>query len=217
MIASISRFVNAPPEREGPPLAEAIRPRVLIVDDDPLNRSLLRRVLGTTYAVMEADSGPRALALVASDDPDVVLLDVMMPGMSGYEVCRRIKARPDEPLLPVILLTALDGQDDRNEGLAAGADDFLSKPFDRRELLLRTRAFVHLRRNELLVRDQIRQLAELQALKDDLVSLMVHDMRNPLTGLLATLAMLAEELPEDPVQAQQDAVKALDLAHRLRT
>jgi len=198
-------------------LAEVIRPRVLIVDDDPLNRSLLRRVLGTNYSVIEAESGSRALALVASDDPDVVLLDVMMPGMSGYEVCRRIKARPDEPLLPVILLTALDGQDDRNEGLAAGADDFLSKPFDRRELLLRTRAFVHLRRNELLVRDQVRQLAELQALKDDLVSLMVHDMRNPLTGLLATLAILAEELPKDPVQAQQDAVEALDLAHRLRT
>src|SRR5437868_151319 len=69
----------------------------------------------------------------------------------------------------------------------------------------------------LLVRDQVRQLAELQALKDDLVSMMVHDMRNPLTGLLATLAMLAEELPKDPVQAQQDAVEALDLAHRLRT
>ena len=205
------------PEREGAPLAEVIRPKVLIVDDDPLNRSLLRRVLGTSYALTEAESGPRALALVASEDPDVVLLDVMMPGMSGYEVCRRIKSRPDEPLLPVILLTALDGQDDRNEGLAAGADDFLSKPFDRRELLLRTRAFVHLRRNELLVREQVRELAELQALKDDLVSLMVHDMRNPLTGLLATLDMLAIELPNDPVQAQQDAADALHLAHRLRT
>src|SRR2546426_7072246 len=217
MIASISRFVNAPPEREGPPLAEAIRPRVLIVDDDPLNRSLLRRVLGTSYSLTEAESGPRALALVASEDPDVVLLDVMMPGMSGYEVCRRIKSRPDEPLLPVILLTALDDQDDRNEGLAAGADDFLSKPFDRRELLLRTKAFVHLRRNELLVREQVRELAELQALKDDLVSLMVHDMRNPLTGLLANLDMLATEITNDPAQAQQDAAEALHLAHRLRT
>jgi len=213
----MSRFDNAAPQGEGPSLAEVIRPKVLIVDDDPLNRSLLRLVLGTTYAVMEADSGPRALALVASDDPDVVLLDVMMPGMSGYDVCRRIKSRPDQPLLPVILLTALDGQDDRNEGLAAGADDFLSKPFDRRELLLRTRAFVHLRRNELLVREQVHELAELQALKDDLVSLMVHDMRNPLTGLLANLDMLSTELQNDPVQAQQDAAEALQLAHRLRT
>ena len=156
MIASnsILGFDEVQPEREGAPLAEAIRPKVLIVDDDPLNRSLLRRVLGTSYALTEAETGPRALALVASEDPDVVLLDVMMPGMSGYEVCRRIKSRPDESLLPVILLTALDDQDDRNEGLAAGADDFLSKPFDRRELLLRTKAFVHLRRNEMLVRDQ---------------------------------------------------------------
>jgi signal transduction histidine kinase len=198
-------------------LAEVIRPKVLIVDDDALNRSLLRRVLGTTYALVEAENGPGALALVEGEDPDVVLLDVMMPGMTGYEVCRRIKSRPDQPLLPVILLTALDDQDDRNEGLAAGADDFLSKPFDRRELLLRTRAFVHLRRNEQLVREQVRELAELQALKDDLVSLMVHDMRNPLTGLLANLDMLSTELTKDPVQAQQDAADALHLAHRLRT
>jgi len=90
-------------------LAEVIRPRVLIVDDDPLNRSLLRRVLGTNYSVIEAESGSRALALVASDDPDVVLLDVMMPGMSGYEVCRRIKARPDtRPLADIPLIGTPD-------------------------------------------------------------------------------------------------------------
>src|SRR6266851_2492124 len=198
-------------------LAEIDRPKVLIVDDDPLNRSLLRVALAPSCSVIEAENGTQALALVVSGDPDVVLLDVMMPGMSGHDVCRLIKSRPDQPLLPVILLTALDEQEDRNAGLAAGADDFLSKPFDRRELLLRTRAFARMRRNELLVRAQLRELAELQALKDDLVSLMVHDMRNPLTGLIANLDMLSGEVSQDPVQAQQDAGEALQLAHRLRT
>lgn len=202
---------------ERPSLAEIDRPKVLIVDDDPLNRSLLRVVLAPSCSVMEAENGTQALALVATGDPDVVLLDVMMPGVSGHDVCRLIKSRPDQPLLPVILLTALDEQEDRNAGLAAGADDFLSKPFDRRELLLRTRAFARLRRHELLVRAQLRELAELQALKDDLVSLMVHDMRNPLTGLIANLDMLSGELSQDPVQAQEDAAEALQLAHRLRT
>src|SRR5713101_1051879 len=194
-------------------LAEIDRPKVLIVDDDPLNRSLLRVALAPSCSVIEAENGTQALALVVSGDPDVVLLDVMMPGMSGHDVCRLIKSRPDQPLLPVILLTALDEQEDRNAGLAAGADDFLSKPFDRRELLLRTRAFARLRRNEMLVRAQLHELAELQALKDDLVSLMVHDMRNPLTGLLANLDMLSGEVSLDPAQAKQDAAEALQLAH----
>src|SRR3989442_1020881 len=198
-------------------LAEIDRPKVLVVDDDPLNRSLLRVVLAPTCSVLEAESGPEALDLIARSEPDLVLLDVMMPGMSGLDVCRAIKSREGAPLLPVILLTALDEQEDRNAGLAAGADDFLSKPFDRRELLLRTRAFARLRRNEMLVRAQLHELAELQALKDDLVSLMVHDMRNPLTGLLANLDMLSGEVSLDPAQAKQDAAEALQLAHRIRT
>ncbi len=198
-------------------LAEIDRPKVLVVDDDPLNRSLLRVVLAPTCSVLEAESGPEALDLIARSEPDLVLLDVMMPGMSGHDVCRAIKTREGAPLLPVILLTALDEQEDRNAGLAAGADDFLSKPFDRRELLLRTRAFARLRRNEMLVRTQLHELAELQALKDDLVSLMVHDMRNPLTGLLANLDMLSGEVSLDPAQAKQDAAEALQLAHRIRT
>jgi two-component system sensor histidine kinase/response regulator len=196
-------------------VAELDRPKVLVVDDDSLNRSLLRSVLASTFAVTEAQNGSEALAFLPKLDPDVVLLDVMMPGMSGHDVCRLIKARQDAPFLPVILLTALGDQDDRNAGLMAGADDFLTKPFDRRELLLRTRAFAHLRRSELLVRAQIRELAELQALKDDLVSLIVHDMRNPLTGMIAVLDVLAHESCDDPAQARQDASDALHLAHRL--
>src|SRR5712671_4055052 len=121
-LLSMLRFDDDVLDREESSLAEVIRPKILIVDDDPLNRSLLNRVLGTTYSVIEAENGPRALTLVDSEQPDVVLLDVMMPGMTGHDVCRRIKSRPDQVLLPVILLTALDGQDDRNEGLAAGAD-----------------------------------------------------------------------------------------------
>jgi signal transduction histidine kinase len=196
-------------------VAEIDRPKVLVVDDDPLNRSLLRTVLGPSCSVIEAQNGTEALGFISKADPDVVLLDVVMPGLSGHDVCRLIKSREDEPFLPVILLTALGDQEDRNAGLMAGADDFLTKPFDRRELLLRTRAFARLRRSEVLVRAQMRELAELQALKDDLVSLIVHDMRNPLTGLIAVLDMLSSTMVADPNQAREDAAEALQLAQRL--
>jgi signal transduction histidine kinase len=197
-------------------LPEFDRPKVLIVDDDPLNRALLRSVLKSVYRVVQAQDGPQALEMIEGENPDLVLLDVMMPGMTGYEVCCRIKARPDLPLLPVILLTSLREQEDRNAGLAAGADDFLGKPFDQQQLLLRVRAFVRLRRNDMLVRAQLRDLAELQALKDDLVSLAVHDMRNPIRDLIASLDLLSGGLATDPVKARRDGAEALRLAQQVR-
>ena len=96
-------------------MAEVIRPKVLIVDDDPLNRSLLRRVLGTSYALTEAKSGPRALALVASEDPDVVLLDVMMPGVDGWTTLGHIRELTD---VPVIMVTGRDSESEREIGRA---------------------------------------------------------------------------------------------------
>jgi signal transduction histidine kinase len=148
-----------------------------------------------------------------------VLLDVMMPGMTGYDACKLIKQQAQGVFLPVVLLTALDSQDDRNQGLAAGADDFLSKPFDRKELELRCRSLVRLRRHELLIREQINELAEMEALKDDLVHLMVHDLRNPLSGLMGSLGLLQEavknganpELREDVQTAHESAVRLRDL------
>lgn len=117
------------------------RPAVLVVDDEQLNRALIRATLSGFCELAEAGTGDEALG---EHDFDLVLLDVMMPGMDGYETCRRIQeVRCD--LLPVILVTALGEQEEKNRGLESGADDFLVKPVDRRELLLRTRAFLRLR------------------------------------------------------------------------
>src|SRR4051812_13942246 len=120
------------------------RPVVLVVDDEPINPALIKASLPAPCEGVEAGAGAPALPLAAQGPIDLVLPDVMMPGTNGYEVCRRIKDEARE-FVPVLLVTALGDQSDRNRGLEAGADDFLTKPVDRRELLLRTRAFLRLR------------------------------------------------------------------------
>ena len=103
--------------------------RVLVVDDHFLNVKLLEaRLQLASYEVVTASGGAEALEKVSQHKPDIVLLDVMMPGMDGYEVCRRLRASPATASLPVIMVTALDKASDREEGMAAGADDFLNKP-----------------------------------------------------------------------------------------
>jgi signal transduction histidine kinase len=180
---------------------------ILIVDDEEPNRALLRAILGGQHRILEAADGPAALRLLAGERVDLVLLDVMMPGMSGYDVCRKLKERTGEPFLPVLLVTALSDQEQKNLGLQAGADDFLSKPVDRRELLLRVRAFLRLRAQDALIRLQLKQLAQLQQTKDDMLSLMVHDMRSPLAGIIAHLHLLLEDVPEG--RARDDVRAAL--------
>src|SRR4051812_30268481 len=111
-------------------LGEVPRSTILVVDDEPRNRTLLRAIL-RDHDVVEADTAEDALDLLGRIVIDLVLLDVMMPGMDGFEACREIKARHTGDLfLPVLLCTALGDQEHRNHGLEAGADDFISKPYD---------------------------------------------------------------------------------------
>ena len=113
---------------------------ILVVDDIPANLETLRELLDTPdYRLVEAADGPTALRLAAASPPDLVLLDIMMPGMDGFEVCRRLRADAKLAEVPVIMLTALDDQASRLAGLEAGADDFVSKPFNRAELRARAR------------------------------------------------------------------------------
>ena len=120
--------------------------RVLVVDDIPANVKLLEAKLGAEYFdVVTAHSGEQALALIGKELPDIVLLDVMMPGMDGFEVCRRIKANPATAHLPVVMVTALDQLADRVQGLEAGADDFLTKPVNDVALFARVRSLVRLK------------------------------------------------------------------------
>ena len=119
---------------------------ILVVDDVEKNTRLLADLLGAKgYRTSKASSGAQALELIEGTAPDLVLLDVMMPGMSGYEVCRKLRADPRHALLPVVLVTALDPAAERTNGLDAGADDFLNKPINQAELLARVRSLLRVK------------------------------------------------------------------------
>ena len=119
---------------------------ILVVDDVPKNVKLLADLLGVKgYRTLTAASGAEALAQIETGHPDLVLLDVMMPGMSGYEVCQAVRADPRHAMLPIVLVTALDPAAERAKGLEAGADDFLSKPVNHAELLARVRSLLRIK------------------------------------------------------------------------
>lgn len=135
-------------------------PKVLVVDDMPANVRLLEAILEPAgYAVVSASSGPEALERVVADAPDIVLLDVQMAGMNGYEVCRRIRENEATELLPVVMVTS-HGDEARVDGIRAGADDFVTKPFDHQELLLRVRSLVRIKLYHDTIRAQTAELAE---------------------------------------------------------
>ena len=183
---------------------------ILIVDDEVRNRDLLRAFLGGSYRLLEAASGEEALQLAAQQPVDLVLLDVMMPGRDGYVTCAELKARAQEHFLPVILITSLGDLAHRNLGWQAGADDFLAKPVDRQELLHRVRALLRLRAQEILIHGQVQKLRDLQALKDETLSLLVHDMRAPLCGLMAYLHLFLENAQGQLFEDAQAAMQAAD-------
>jgi two-component system, sensor histidine kinase and response regulator len=165
------------------------KPLVLVVDDDDDIRRMVRLALRQRFEVIEAANGPLAIEQVRQHDVEVVVIDVMMPGMTGIQAIPLLKENARGPL-PVLLLTALDDQAHRNAGLEAGADDYLGKPIDRRELELRVQQFVRLRRQEQLIRQQLEELSKVTALKDDLTTLLVHDLRNPLTAVKSAFQLL---------------------------
>lgn len=121
------------------------KPKVLIVDDEPMNVELLQAYLGSEYMTVSASNGKEALAKVNEEKPDILLLDVMMPEMNGYDVCKLIRSAEGTQLLPVVMVTALSNREDRIRGVEAGADDFLIKPVDKVELTARIRSLLRIK------------------------------------------------------------------------
>jgi len=184
--------------------------KVMIVDDDRLNIRILAGILTAEgYELAEADSGERALELYAAFRPDLILLDVMLPGIDGFETCRRLKKLYGEKCAPVIFITALSDSDDVVAGLNAGGADYLPKPFKAKEVLARIRS--HLQ-NQILSEQQqllVAQLSNANAAMNRFLGMAAHDLRNPLASIRG-LSEFLQEGTVGPLSAEQlDLVRTI--------
>jgi len=176
-------------------------PLILIADDVPANVELLIDQLHTLgYRTVSAQDGPSALATTFEYRPELAILDVSMPAgdlgvddrSTGFEVCRRIKRDARSARIPVIFVTALNDTTDRVKAIEAGGDDFLTKPHNRMVLGARVRSLLKLKAATDALEDSYRKLRELEKVRDDLMKMIVHDLKTPLTSIIATLEMLAD-------------------------
>lgn len=190
---------------------------VLVVDDTPENIDVLVGILRDTYAVRVAANGERALRLAADRPPDLVLLDIMMPGIDGFEVCRRLKADPALQDVPVVFISALDRVQDKIEAFSSGGVDYVTKPFQPAEVEARVATHLELRRKRRELAEALGQLRDLERLRDSLVHMVVHDLRSPLTGVLGMAEILRDELDEQLTdQHKQDFDEMLTSGNTLR-
>ena len=176
-------------------------PLILVADDVPANVELLYDQLTTLgYRVVQATDGPSAVERCFAERPDLCILDVSMPAgwlgcedrATGFEVCRRIKRDPRTLRIPVIFVTALNDTTDRVKAIEAGGDDFLTKPHNRQILSARVRSLLRLKLATDALEESNRKLRELEKVRDDLMKMIVHDLKTPLTTVLAALEMVLD-------------------------
>ncbi|MFW6234531.1 MAG: response regulator [Spirochaetota bacterium] len=160
--------------------------RILIVDDNSANLGVLYNHLDPQgYRVLVVQDGLEVVGMVRNEHPDLILLDVMLPGISGFEICRELKADPSTSDIPVLFISALASTEDKIEGFRAGGVDYITKPFQQDEVLARVEA-------HLVIKKQREMLSELNATKDRFFSIIAHDLRGPFTGFLGASRLLEE-------------------------
>jgi two-component system sensor histidine kinase/response regulator len=174
--------------------------KILIVDD-VLSNVLLLKVLLTNekYNVVTAMNGTQALKMVESELPDLILLDVMMPDISGFEVARQLKEKPAFAQIPIIFLTALNSTADIVKGFQMGANDFISKPFNKEELIIRVKHQISLIAAKRIIFNQNEELKRTIKGRDKLYSVIAHDLRSPMASIKMVLNMLMINLPGEKI------------------
>ena len=174
--------------------------KILIVDDVMSNVLLLKTLLGNEkFEIATASHGAQALEMMDTEHPDLVLLDVMMPGMDGFEVAARLKANPATAGVPIIFLTALNSTTDIVKGFKAGASDFISKPFNREELIIRVYHQISLVAAKRIILSKTEELKRTIAGRDKLYSVIAHDLRSPMGSIKMVLNMLILNLPAEKI------------------
>lgn len=174
--------------------------KILIVDDVMSNVLLLKVLLtNEKFAIATANNGQQALEQVDKEHPDLVLLDVMMPDLSGFEVAQRLKANPDTADIPIIFLTALNSTTDIVKGFQVGANDFISKPFNKEELIIRVTHQISLVAAKRIILKKTEELQRTTAGRDKLYSVIAHDLRSPMGSIKMVLNMLILNLPAEKI------------------
>lgn len=192
------------------------RARILAIDDTPENLTLLVDLLQGDYDVRVATSGARALRLAEKDTPDLILLDIMMPEMDGFEVCRQIKLRPELQDVPVLFISALDRVEDKVSAFTSGGVDYITKPFQAEEVEARVATHLELRRQKRELQESYVRLSELEKLRDNLVHMVVHDLRSPLLGLSGCLQLLHGDVASTlETEQREDLESAMGAASTL--
>lgn len=199
------------------------RDLILVVDDQPVNLKVIASVLGKEYALSIANSGHNAIKILENNTPDLILLDVMMPEMDGFEVCQLIKANERTKHIPVIFLTAKTDIDDVVKGFQCGAVDYIAKPFSSTEVKARVQNHLNLKHalDDLKIAND--RLNELNATKDKFFSIIAHDLRTPFTSIVALSEMLVlfikeknyEGIEEYAALIEQSSNHAMDLLSNL--
>lgn len=182
-------------------MLETSLPSILVVDDEPDNFDVIDTFLGEKeYQLNYAPGGHEALGLLEAFQPDIILLDLMMPNMSGIEFCKIFKADPKWQHTPIIMITSLTSKEDLGRCLAAGADDFISKPVNSTELRARLHSMLRLKQ-------QYENIQSLLQLREDMVNMIVHDLRNPIATILLAAEVLSH--PKLPPEKQQKKLEQI--------
>lgn len=174
--------------------------KILIVDDIESNVLLLKVLLTSEkFNIVTASNGTQALSQVKEENPDLILLDVMMPDMSGFEVSQKLKENPETAHIPIIFLTALNSSSDIVKGFQAGGNDFISKPFNKKELVIRVNHQISLVAAKRIIEAQTEELKKTIIGRDRLYSVIANDLRSPMGSIKMVLNMLILNLPKDNI------------------